>query len=228
LIVIGGSMQAAIALLSLSALAYIPAATLVFLFYTYPAWIALFAVLRGTEKVGRARRIALLVSFAGIAVMVGMPGAREINSLGVALALGTALLYAIYIPILGSLQRGSKPEVATFYVSFGALLVFLVLGLARRELDLDAPAVSWASMVALGVISTAASFALFLRGLSSLGPVRASIVATAEPFFAAILAALVLGQPIALPTAIGGALIAVAVVLLHRGESNSEATPSPV
>jgi len=41
----------------------------------------------------------------------------------------------------------------------------------------------------------------------------------AEPFFAAILAAMVLGQPITFPTTIGGALIAAAVIMLQRGEA---------
>jgi drug/metabolite transporter (DMT)-like permease len=96
----------------------------------------------------------------------------------------------------------------------------------RGELALQQTAVSWASMLALGLISTAASFALFLRGLAALGAVRTSIVSTAEPFFAALLAALVLDQPIALPTALGGALIAAAVVILQRGESGLSALPA--
>lgn len=216
LVAIGGSLQAAIALLSLSALAFIPAATMVFLFYTYPAWVAVLAVARGSERIGRARATAMLISFTGIAVMVGMPGADEINPLGAALALTSALVYAIYIPILDALQRGSKPEVATFHVSLGALALLMVVGVVRAELTVDVPPVSWVAMLALGVVSTAASFALFLRGLHALGPVRTSIVSTAEPFFAAILAALVLDQPITLPTALGGALIATAVVMLQR------------
>jgi drug/metabolite transporter (DMT)-like permease len=46
--------------------------------------------------------------------------------------------------------------------------------------------------------------------------VRTAIVTTTEPFFVAILAALVLEQPIRLETVLGGSLIAVAVLVLQR------------
>jgi drug/metabolite transporter (DMT)-like permease len=46
--------------------------------------------------------------------------------------------------------------------------------------------------------------------------VSAAIVTTAEPFFVAILAALVLGQPLTPQTVIGGSLIAIAVLVLQR------------
>src|SRR5688500_15493325 len=40
---VAGLGQVAVSIISLSALKYIPAATLAFLFYTYPAWIAIIA-----------------------------------------------------------------------------------------------------------------------------------------------------------------------------------------
>jgi drug/metabolite transporter (DMT)-like permease len=49
-----------------------------------------------------------------------------------------------------------------------------------------------------------------------LGPVRTAIVSTAEPFFTAALAAVVLAEPLTVRTGLGGVLIAAAVVLLQR------------
>ena len=71
-IALAGGGQAVIAFVSLSALRYIPAATLTFLFYTYPAWVAVMAAVRGTERVSRRGAIALAFSLAGIALMVGI------------------------------------------------------------------------------------------------------------------------------------------------------------
>jgi drug/metabolite transporter (DMT)-like permease len=59
------------------------------------------------------------------------------------------------------------------------------------------------------------SFVLFLRGLATLGPIRVSIISTAEPLFAALLAAAVLHQPITLSLALGGVLVVIAVLLLQ-------------
>ena len=48
--------------------------------------------------------------------------------------------------------------------------------------------------------------------LVRLGPVRTAIVSTVEPFLTALLAVVVLSQPLTLPTMVGGALVVAAVV----------------
>jgi DME family drug/metabolite transporter len=109
---------------------------------------------------------------------------------------------------------------ATIGIAVGAALVLLAGGALAGRLTVELPAVSWFAVAGLGLVSTAAAFVLFLRGLAVIGPVRTAIASTAEPFFVAILAALVLDQPIRLTTMIGGSLIAVAVLLLQRRRSS--------
>src|SRR5512132_1759688 len=55
LLLIGGCGQALITYLSLRALDYIPVGPLAFLFYTYPAWVALLAAIRRTERLTSVR-----------------------------------------------------------------------------------------------------------------------------------------------------------------------------
>lgn len=213
---IGGLGQALIAFLSLSALAYIPAATLVFLFYTFPAWVALRAALLRTEPLTGVRLISLALSFGGVAVMVGWPGTEAVHPLGAGLALSAAVVYALFIPLIDRLRIGVSAVVATSWVAIGATLIFLFAGLVTRDLSFPTAPTSWVYMIGLGVVSTALAFTLFLRGLQALGPLHAAIVTTTEPFFVTILAALVLGQPIKIQTVAGGTLIAVAVLVLQR------------
>lgn len=213
---IGGLGQALIAFLSLSALAYIPAATLVFLFYTFPAWVALRAALLRSEPLTGVRLFSLALSFGGVGVMVGWPGAEAVHPLGAGLALSAAVVYALFIPLIDRLRTGVSAVVATSWVAIGATLIFLVAGLVMRDLSLPAAPLSWLYMIGLGVFSTALAFTLFLRGLQAVGPLHAAIVTTTEPFFVTTLAALVLGQPITVQTVIGGTLIAIAVLVLQR------------
>jgi drug/metabolite transporter (DMT)-like permease len=221
LLVFGGIGQAVVATLSLSSLAYIPAATLVFLFYTYPAWVAVLAAVRGTEKLDRQRVLALALSLLGIVSLVGLPGTAAVHPLGAFLALSAAFSYALYIPLLGRLQRGVDPRAASFLISAGVSVIFLVATLWRHEFSLALPAVSWWSIIALGVFCTTGAFILFLGGLAILGSVRTAIASTAEPLFAAVLAALFLDQPITWPLLLGGVLIGAAVVLLNRGQTRA-------
>ena len=213
---IGGLGQAAIAILSLSALEYIPAAMLVFLFYTFPAWVALRAALLRTERLTRVRLFSLALSFGGVAVMVGWPGADAVHPLGAGLALSAAVVYALFIPLIDRLRAGIGAAAATTWVAIGATLIFLVAVLVTRQLAMPSGVLPWLYMIGLGTISTAVAFTLFLRGLQVLGPVTAAIVTTAEPFFVSILAALVLKQPLTVQTVLGGSLIAIAVLVLQR------------
>ena len=220
-----GVLQAVIAYTSLIALQYIPAGTLSFLFYTYPAWVAVIVRVRHSEPFTRQRLIALALSLVGVAVMVGSPAATALHPYGVLLALGSAVMYAAYVPLIGELQRGLTPPATAAYMAIGATSVFLLAKVMNAGFDFHWNPVSVRSILGLAIISTAAAFMLFLRGLRILGPVRTAIVSTIEPFCTALLGAWILGQPLTPSTLIGGVFIAAAVVLLQL---RPETQASPV
>ncbi len=220
LLLIGGGGQALISFLALRALDHLPAGTNAFLFYTYPAWVAVFSFVSGTERVDARRLLALAISFAGIATMVGTPWSdtTDVPFIGVLLSLSAAACYGLYIPTIGRLQEGIPPTVMSAYVAVGAGVVHVINGLVTGTLTVQLEPAAWASIAGFAIIGTAVAFLFFLRGLAVLGPVRTAIVSTIEPFFTTLLGALVLTQPLPPSTLAGGALIALAVVLLQRKE----------
>lgn len=225
-----GLMQALVAAVSLSALQFIPAATLSFLFYTYPAWIAIIAAMRKTEALTPGRIVALALSLTGIAIMVGTPGPGAIHPAGVALALVSALLYALYVPIVQQFERRHGNAATATYAAAGAALAFVAAGLLvpglTAGLRLPGTLAAWGAVVFLALFSTALGFLTFLRGLSVIGPVRAGIVSTVEPFVTALLAAAVLGQRLTAATLMGGTCVAAAVILLQRAPARRRAAIS--
>ena len=227
LLVLAGGGQAAIAFVSLSALRYIPAAMLTFLFYTYPAWVAVIAAIRGSERITRGRAAALLLSLVGIALMVGMPGMGALHPVGVLLALASALMYAIYIPMIDHLGRDLPPAVTSVYASAGAAVILVIVAIAQDGLDVRFTPMAWGAIVTMAVASTVLAFIAFLRGLAVIGPVRTAIMSTIEPFWTALLGGLVLRQALGPRTMLGGVCIAAAVVLLQLGHGR-ETTPEPV
>ncbi len=214
-VTIGGFGQALLVYLALSSLRFIPAATLAFLFYTYPAWVALAQAVRGAERLDGRRALALALSFGGIGVMVGMPGAAGIDWRGVALALSAAMVYGIYIPVMRTLQKDHPVAPPSAYSKIGAALAFLVLSAVDQSFTYRLTPEAWMTIGALAVFSTVLPSVFFLMGLIRLGPVRTAIVSTVEPFLTGLLAIVVLGQPLTLPTVLGGALIIGAVVVLQ-------------
>jgi drug/metabolite transporter (DMT)-like permease len=214
-VTIGGFGQALLVYLALSSLRYIPAATLAFLFYTYPAWVALVQAVRGAERLDGRRALALALSFSGIALMVGMPGAEAVDWRGIALALGAAMVYGAFIPVARIIQRDHPVAPTSAYAKIGAALAFLVLAVADGSFTAQIAPATWGVLIALTVFSTVLPSVFFMMGLIRLGPVRAAIVSTVEPFLTALLGVIVLSQALTLPTVLGGALIVAAVVLLQ-------------
>jgi drug/metabolite transporter (DMT)-like permease len=214
LMLIGGVGQALITYLSLHALEYIPVGPLAFLFYTYPAWVALLAAVRRTERLTLIRVFALVLALVGVTIMVGTP-TEKLNPVGVMLALGSALLYSVYLPALERVQDGIPALLSTFLLIVGAAISFVAAALLAGELFVPRGTAIWSNIFLLALVSTVIAFSTLIKGLSVLGPVRTAIIATVEPFFTAILGALVLGNQFGAATLIGGVFIATAVLVIE-------------
>ena len=214
-LLLAGGGQATVATLALMSLRWIPASTSAFLFYTYPAWVAIMTAVRGVEPLGAPRVAALELSWGGIAAMVGTPTASTLNPLGVLVSLLAALVYAGYIPVLSALQRTRTPLDVARAISVGGAILFLTWALATGTLFAHHDMRSLTASIGQGVLS-AGAFVGFLAGLSQLGAVRAAITSTIEPFWTTLLGLMLLGQPLARGTLVGGVAIMVAVLLLQR------------
>jgi drug/metabolite transporter (DMT)-like permease len=223
LMLIGGVGQALITYLSLHALEYIPVGPLAFLFYTYPAWVAVLAAIRRTERLTAIRVFALGLALTGVTIMIGAPIER-LNPIGVILALGSALLYSAYLPALEHVQDGIPALLSTFLLIVGAAISFVIAALFVGELFVPRGMAIWSNIVLLALVSTVIAFSTLIKGLSVLGPVRTAIIATVEPFFTALLGALVLGNRFGAATLVGGVLIAVAVLVIEWSSARPTAT----
>jgi drug/metabolite transporter (DMT)-like permease len=214
LMLIGGCGQALITYVSLHALEYIAVGPLAFLFYTYPAWVALVAVIRKTETLSPLRICALALALVGVTIMVGAPR-EKLNAIGVILALASAILYSVYLPALEHVQRGAPAFVSTFFLVVGSAIAFVVVAILAGELYIPRNGKVWTNILLLAVFSTVIAFSALIKGVSVLGPVRTSIIATVEPFFTAILGAAVLGSRFTASTLAGGALIGAAILIIE-------------
>ena len=215
-IVIGGGGQALLVGMALSSLRWITVATLAFLFYTYPAWVTLVQTIRGAERPTARRLGALALSFGGTILMVGAPAVGEkLPWQGVALALGAAITYGLFIPTIQYLQKNYRVTVTSAYGKIGSAICFLVLAVGNRSFTATMSGTAWMAILALTLFSTVMPSVFFMMGLLRLGPVRTAIVSTAEPFMTAVLGAVVLRQALHGNTLLGGAMIVGAVVLLQ-------------
>lgn len=215
LLTAGGLGQVAISGMSLYSLRWLDVATLGFLFYTYPAWVALIAVVRGIERVDARRALALTIALGGLVVILGAPRTNALPIAGVAFALSAAMIYAAYIPFLHWLRGPLSAATASALVIAGAGIAYTIGAVWRGEFTTSLTVAGWAVIIAMAVGSTVMAFIAFLNGLAVLGPVRTAIISTIEPFYTAVLGTIVLHQSLGVGTVIGGALIAAAVLILQ-------------
>ena len=189
--------------------------------------MTIVSAIRGIDRITPVRIVALVLSLIGVAVIVGSPLESRLNVIGVALALGAAVTYGIMLPWVSTVQRDIDPMVSALHIIVGAMVVFAIGAIAQHGLAMPTRGDAIFGIVMLALVSTVGAFWLLLAGMARIGPVRTAIVATVEPFFTMLLGVAVLGDRLNWRNAVGGVLIAAAVILLQRASaSTSESEPT--
>jgi drug/metabolite transporter (DMT)-like permease len=83
-------------------------------------------------------------------------------------------------------------------------------------------------MALLGLLGTLVAHGLFVLALRTIRPSSASIVATAEPVFAGLIAFLVLGDRLQPLQVVGAAVIVAGIITVQAGSNDGELTASPI
>ena len=190
------------------------AATSILLFYAYPALVCLIGWLAlGERRPARRTALALGLSAAGTATVAATSGPLTVSALGVSCALGSALVFALYL-LAGQRLGGSGDAMTTAaLVAAGAALSCLVQGVVTH--DLQVPAREWTLLIAYGLF-TAAAFTLTFAALARLGARHTAVVMTLEAVFTVGLATLLLGEPFGPAQMAGGACVLAATVAVAR------------
>ena len=145
----------------------------------------------------------------GVLLLVLAGSDATVSALGVLLALGAGLSYAVYtVASKRMLGDGHAPEaVMARAFGFGALLLVPVL-VAEGGGPLTS-AGGWAMALYLGAIPTAVAYVLFARGLRRLSAGETATLTLAEPLTASALGAIVLAERPG-PLAVAGAALVLA------------------
>ncbi|HWH93134.1 MAG TPA: DMT family transporter [Baekduia sp.] len=216
---LGAVGYAAQAGLYFGALTRIDASLTSLLLYLYPMVVFAGAVALGREAVSTRRVGALGLATAGTALVLLGGSLGAIDGLGVAMALGAALVYATYILVCDRIIADVDPLLLAALVMTGAAASLLVVGGAGGSLNLSFAAAGWGWIGLLAGGSTVLGVTAFFVGLRDVGPATASIVSTAEPAVTVALATMIYGEVLGPSQLAGGVLVLGAVVILQlRGE----------
>ncbi|MBA3551878.1 MAG: EamA family transporter [Actinobacteria bacterium] len=192
---------------------------------TVPIWMAIMAARIGRERI-RGRTVAgLVIGFAGTALLVRSAGATggPVDSLGVAVLIGSAVCWATGSVLSGRLPLPRRPLVATAMEMLAGGSMLMMLGVLTGELsEVHLDRISLASALGLGYLIVFGSLIAFSAYIWLLGNASTSLVSTyayVNPVVAVFLGWSVLDEPIGARTLIAAGLILAAVVLILTAEA---------
>lgn len=181
--------------------------------YLTPLFVAVAAPFVVHEKLGARTRVAVVVSFVGLFLLLA-PWQGTFAFAGAAFGAGSAVFYASNVLTNKRLVRVfSGAEMMFFHGVVGTPLLWaLVPARAFTEVDHGSLVTVLAGSLAIGSFGGLA----FSWGLRHVKASHASVLTLLEPFVAVVTAALFMGQSIGVVSVFGGCLIlggAVAVVV---------------
>ena len=202
-----------------TAITMMPLSTAAILLYTSPIWIMLMSVLFFHEKLNGKKLLALVLAFAGCALVSGISG-EGIPLKGLLVGLGAGVGYGLY-SILGTvaLRKYSPYTVTAYTFLFAAAGSWLICRPAEMISVFSAAPDRLFLLLFCGLtalVTAVIPFLAYTLGLRTVEASRAGILATVEPLVAALVGILVFSEPLTLLSGIGIALILSAVVLLNR------------
>jgi drug/metabolite transporter (DMT)-like permease len=180
---------------------------------TTPLFAVIFAhYLTTDERMTPARVAGVAIGFGGVVIMIGpdaVTGAA--TDLLADLALLLASVFYALSPIYGRrFGRAGQPPLVTATGQFTAAAVMMVpLALVIDRpwtLAMPGPGV-WASLLGLGILSSALAYIIFYRILAAAGAVNLMLVTFLVPVTAILLGALFLGEHLAVNHFLGMACI---------------------
>lgn len=184
------------------ALQTVPAASVAFLNSTLPLMVPLAAVVLGVERITGKALLGIAVSFVGVAWIVARGDMASLAGLrfdgGELLVLAAVANYAVYSVLLRRKPAAISPLVflaATMASGLVVLMPFWCFELARgARIPTDGASVG--AVVYIGIFASLFAFILWGRCVAMLGATVTGVSFHLVALFTALLAFVVLGEPV--------------------------------
>ena len=183
--------------------------------FVYPTLVVVMTAVLFRRPVGRREGLALVLSYAGIA-LVFLQGVAERQpgiAMGTALVFGSALAYATYLVGSGEMIRHLGAVRFTAYAMTAACMAAVAQFLVTQPLGhLVQPVPVYALALAMALLSTVLPAFLLSAGIRRVGARSAALISGSGPVSTLFLAAVFLNEPVTTVQLAGTALVMVGVL----------------
>lgn len=192
--------------------------TALFLQYTAPVFVALYAWATTREPITPLRGGAILLAVIGSYFLVTGGGGIRVHPLGMVSGFLSAVAFGVYAILgRGRIQQVGSWTTLLYALGSGAIAWSFIVPPWKAYLAGHQP-VEWALFGFIVIFATILPFGLFLYGLRHLTPELASLTATLEPVVGSAAAFLILREAMAAVQIAGGLAIVAAVVLIQSAD----------
>lgn len=220
---LGGLVYAFQGGLYYGSLARIDAGLAVLLLYTYPALVTVIAVALRRERADRRTFAALACSAVGLLLLLGLDRSGTADPVGVVMAMGAAVTYAVYVVVTASFQMETDPVLMLAIICTAAAASTAVTAAATgmsMSVSYGDSAWLWTALCAL--LGTVLASLLQLMGVRLVGASTCAILSCIEPLVAACTVALVYGERLTAGQLAGGLAVLASVVVLQTRFGQSD------
>jgi drug/metabolite transporter (DMT)-like permease len=187
--------------------------------YLFPTLVVLLSFLFLRKTPGPRELMALVLSYAGIALVLSNQLAvtpeGKFFAFGVLLIFASALCYAIYLVIGSQMVKRVGSMRFTAYSTVVATVPAVVQFLFMESMQsLDLPGAVWTYAVILATASTVLPLFLQAEALNRIGANHFALIGAVGPVSVAVTSALGLDEPFTWVQALGGALVIFGVLLV--------------
>ena len=183
-----------------------------------PIFAALAGLALGTETLPSRFWAGAILSFSGVALVALGSGGEVTGDLGgVLLGVLTAATWAAYSMLVTPLMRTYSASRISSVVLALAWIPITITGAAQlRSQDWGLGWEVWMLFLFATLGPLVMTNILWFRSLDRIGPARATLAANLQPFLAAAIAVVLLGESLDPVELVGGALIAAGILVARR------------
>jgi drug/metabolite transporter (DMT)-like permease len=190
--------------------------------YLFPTLVLLLSFLFLRKTPGVREIVALVLSYAGIVLVVSnqIGGESRLFALGAALVFASALCYAGYL-VAGSqvVKRVGSMRFTAYSTVVATVPAVIQFAVMESPGSLALPGAVWAYAIVLATVSTVLPLFLQAEALNRIGANHFALIGAIGPVSVAVTSALGLDEPFTWVQAVGGAFVIFGVLLvtLKRG-----------
>lgn len=180
-------------------------------FSTYPMFTTLFEPIVTSEKFVKINLLFSAICILGVYLIVPHFNLADSGFKGVLWGLVSGLTFSFLTIMNRRFSQIYSSPVIAFYQDFFAFLILIpFLFILRFELS----GKNFILLAVLGIVCTAISHTLFIKGMKTIKAQTASIIHALEPVYGIIFAFILLNEIPSLRTILGGVVILAAQVLI--------------